>query len=86
MIDFKLNSKVILEWLLSDEIRPRLKTFVKTSRDKTIIPSLTPMAPYHSGSEITLLDQHTKKSRLFIANDGKKDPSTFKSTIKDTDK
>ncbi|EXC18499.1 Retrovirus-related Pol polyprotein from transposon TNT 1-94 [Morus notabilis] len=86
MIDFKPRSKIVLEELLSDEIRPQPTRVVGPLRQKTIVPDQTLMAPRRSRRVSRLPDRYTGEAQIVTADDGKEDPSTFRDAMDDSNK
>ena len=67
IIDFKPRSKIVLEELLSDEIRPQSTRVVGPLKEKTKVPDQTPTAPRRSGRVRRLPDRYTGEAQIVTA-------------------
>ena len=87
MEDFKLRSKVVLEELLADEIRPTSTIVVERQRKETTNHDQTPPPPRRNGREIRLLAHYRENGEANVAvTDGNQDDLlTYKMAMDDVD-
>ena len=87
MADFKPRSKVVLEELLGDEIRPTPTTVVQRQRKETTNRDQTPPPPRSSGREIRLLVSYREngEANVAVTYASEDDPLTYKMAMDDVD-
>ena len=87
MKSFKPKSKIVLEGLLLEKNdAPQLTSFVKSQRQRTIIPNQDPSQLRCSGREIKLPYRYRGEVELVAVDNVIQDPLSYKSTIEDVDK
>ena len=79
MTDFKPRSKVVLEELLSDQIRPQPTTVVERQNYETTIPDQNTLATRRSGRVIRPPARYRKvgEAHVAISDSSQDDPLTY---------
>ena len=87
MTDYKPRSKVVIEELLSDKIRPQPTIVAKQEKETTYLNQDT-LPPRRSGRMIRPPARYREivEAQIVISDDGKDDPLTYKMAINDPDK
>ena len=79
MTNYKPRSKIVLEELLSDQIRPQPTTVVEGQNEETTSPYQNVIPPRRSGRVVR------PPARYREINNGKDDPLTYCHTMEDSE-